>query len=303
MLEFLSTRFSYQSREQWNKEIEAQRIERNGNQVRNCHELLAIGDQLVYLCPEWNEPGVDLSFSVLYEDNDILVVDKPGNLPCHPGGRYFNHTLWALLKQQYGTAALSFVNRLDRETSGVVLIAKNRIAARICNRQFVENTVYKRYYVLVEGDFPDKKITACGFLSADELCPVRKKMSFRMKDEGRALPDNAKQCSTTFRLSQRCNGTSLLEAIPSTGRMHQIRATLCSLGYPVVGDKLYGIDHMLFLRFIQGELTPGDYMRLRMKRQALHAQALGIVHPCTGKEMEFSSPVPQEFIHVLAKTP
>lgn len=299
ILDFLSGRFSYLTRNQWQSEIRAGRILLNHKQVISCHEMLESGDQLVYLFTELAEPAVKDDFSILYEDKDIMVVDKPGNLPCHPGGRYFRHTLWAMLKQHYESSNLSFVNRLDRETSGLVLLAKNKTAAKICSKQFADNSVYKRYLVLVEGEFSKHKLIAQGFLSNDLSSPVRKKMCFQMEGGACVISSKAQECRTTFCMRQKANGISLLEAVPQTGRLHQIRATLCSLGFPVVGDKLYGLDDGLFLRFISDDLTPQDHSRLRMERQALHAETLRIHHPQTGRELTFFSPMPVEFHNFL----
>jgi 23S rRNA pseudouridine955/2504/2580 synthase/23S rRNA pseudouridine1911/1915/1917 synthase len=291
VLDFVAARFTYRSREAWQQELEAGRFLLGGERAAS-HSLLAAGDRLVYLLPELQEPPVDQDFVVLYEDDDLLVVDKPASLPCHPAGCFFRHTLWTLLQERHGLPKPSLINRLDRETSGIVLVAKNKQAARLCYQQFASRQVHKRYLVLVEGEFPFADLQADGCLAPDPASIIRKKVRFYPSDVIAAAPAGAVPCSTVLRRLRSDNGISLLEAIPVTGRCHQIRATLCSLGFPVVGDKLYGVDEQLFLRFRQGGLTAADHQRLRLERQALHAATLRLRHPSSGRELEFRSPLP-----------
>ncbi|MBU4263161.1 MAG: RluA family pseudouridine synthase [Proteobacteria bacterium] len=291
VLDFVTSRFTYRSREEWRQELDAGRFLLGGDRAAS-QSLLAAGDRLVYLMPELQEPPVDQDFVVLYEDDDLLVVDKPARLPCHPGGIFFRHTLWALLQERHGIVGPSLINRLDRETSGIVLVAKNKKAARHCSQQFASHQVYKRYLALVEGEFPFPTLQANGSLAPDPASAIRKKVRFYPNEAAAEAPAGAVPCSTVLQRLRSDNGISLVEAIPVTGRCHQIRATLCSLGFPVVGDKLYGVDEQLFLRLQQDRLSTADRQRLRLDRQALHAATLRLRHPSNDRELEFSAPLP-----------
>jgi len=231
------------------------------------------------------------------EDRDILVVDKPAGLPCHPAGRFFNHTLWALLRARPESPNPQFVNRLDRETSGLVLLAKTPTAARNCCRQFAENKVAKTYLAIVEGEFPDT-LRAQGRLAPDQTSLIRKKQRFLPADDG--TKGTGKWGATAFR-RRRCQaGLSLIEARPETGRHHQIRATLAALGFPVVGDKVYGPDECIFLRFREGTLTDSDRALLRLPRQALHASELALRHPVSGLTVHCQAQLPRDMVDLIA---
>ncbi|MDG4475167.1 RluA family pseudouridine synthase [Thiovibrio frasassiensis] len=301
LLDFISQRFTYRSREEWQAELTAHRFLLNDTEARG-DAVLAAGDRLVYLMDALIEPPVATDYTILHEDDDLLVIDKPAPLPCHPGGRFFAHTLWALLKENHGFDNPRLINRLDRETSGLVLVAKNKAAARLCQAQFIQHTVEKVYLVVVEGDFPDTPIgvEAIGWLGVDPESAIRKKMRFYPTQND--APPGAAESSTEFhRISTASNGSlSLVAAKPHTGRCHQIRATLLHLGFPVVGDKLYGLDEQLFLRFKEGHLSATDHTLLRIPRQALHAASLRLNHPTTGKELEFSAPLPSALQGLLA---
>ncbi|MDA8165625.1 MAG: RluA family pseudouridine synthase [Desulfobacteraceae bacterium] len=289
LLELLACRFNYLGREEWRQELAAGRLLVNGS-AGQPHDRLVEGDVLVYRPATLDEPPVDWRYAVVYEDEDLLVVDKPAPLPCHPGGRYFRHTLWARLKENRGIESPAFVNRLDRETSGLVLVAKNRTSARRCQAQFAAGEVRKTYLVVVEGAFPRGESRAEGWLAPDVASAVRKKLRFLRGGIG--LPGQPIACGTSFRLLGWGNAMSLLAAWPHTGRCHQIRATLCSLGFPVVGDKLYGVDERFFLRLLDESLTAADRDRLRIGRQALHAAALRFRHPGSGRMLTFTAPPP-----------
>jgi 23S rRNA pseudouridine955/2504/2580 synthase/23S rRNA pseudouridine1911/1915/1917 synthase len=298
---FLAGRFTYHSEADWRRLIRDGRIAVNGA-AGDPERALAPGDALRYDASDIPEPPVDAAFRVVSEDASLLAVDKPGNLPCHPAGRYFNHTLWALLKTRPGLDGPVFVNRLDRETSGLVLVARNPEAAARLREQFAAHTVVKRYTVFVEGVFPER-LEAAGWLAHDPHSVIRKKRRFLPAAAGSPAPvADAEWAETAFERVRVCDGFSAVAALPRTGRLHQIRATLLSLGYPVTGDKLYGVDETMFLRFCGDALTAEDRTRLRLGRQALHAGGLSFRHPASGAWTEVFAPLPPDMA-VLAKEP
>ncbi len=282
---WLARRFTYHSRHYWQQEIRRGRVQINSERAKSSRKL-CIGDRINYEFPSHPEPAVDPRFEVILEDGDVLVINKPGNLPCHPAGKYFHNTLWQLLKCRLDEFWL--VNRLDRETSGVVMVAKTKASARHLSHQFSSRSVKKEYHVLVEGDFPPT-LSAEGYLRCDQDSSVRKKQCF--DTNGDSSDDYA---LTHFTLLSKCAGFSLVQAIPKTGKFHQIRATLSSLGFPVVGDKLYGVDDQLYIRQSCGSLEDTDYRALKLKTQALHAAQLTYRHPSTEKRTTVSAEYPPD---------
>ena len=296
--DFLAARFSYHDRAGWCDRIKAGTVTVNG---RTCasETLLKTGDRLAYDPAGVPEPPVDFNVGIVSDDDDLLIVNKSGNLPCHPGGRYFNHTLWAWLKKERGLDEFTLVNRIDRETSGLVVIAKNFAASENCRKQFSGRKVTKRYRALVEAkDFPAEVETA-GWLVADTESAIRKKRKFISGGAARPETLDAEWAETRFRLIKQCGDIALIEAEPHTGRLHQIRATLLALGTPIVGDKLYGVDETLFLRFCSGTLTDTDRARLRMERQALHASGLSFHHPKFGRPVTVDLDLPDDMQEML----
>ncbi len=313
LLTWLSTRFTYCSQVAWEGFIASGDLTVNGER---CEATLVLhtGD-LVSFAPTLEEPPVDRVYSIVRETPDWLVVDKPPNLPCHHGGRFFKHTLWYLLGQDYGS--VHFISRLDRETSGLVLIARNPREARRLQDLQAENRIRKTYLAMVHGDFPPCLI-AKGFLLPDTASKVRKKRRYlgiaTDKDSGTdelpdrtstpstikdvlvgtgsfidSTPPGAETCETRFALVKSTGDLSLVRAHLITGRTHQIRATLFSLGFPIVGDKLYGLDEGFFLRFVGGTLSASDRSLLRMDHQALHAERLEFADK-NGEMVDISSP-------------
>ena len=297
LLDFLCGRFTYHARDEWLRRLADGQLRINGA-IADPATVLAIGDRLDYEFVAGPEPEVNLEYGVLYEDADLFIVNKPANLPCHPAGCFFNHTLWALLKERFGENYFALANRLDRETSGVLAIAKTPAATRHLQRQFARHRVEKRYLAVVEGVFPDM-LDAVGWLSPDTTCAVRKKRKFEPETENGkpGTPENpagGEWTETSFRRMATSAGLSLVEALPKTGRLHQLRATLCSLGFPLVGDKIYGVDPTIFIRYCDGVMTADDRCRLRLDRQALHASVLRLHHPADNREIEFTAPLPEE---------
>ncbi|MFO7820611.1 MAG: RluA family pseudouridine synthase [Lentisphaeria bacterium] len=288
--DYLQERFTYHTPQEWAELIYDGRVCINGNIVSPAHPL-QIGDIIEYHVQNIPEPDVDRHYRIIYEDDYLLAVDKPGNLPCHPAGAFFHNTLWAILQKDKLCLKPRFVSRLDRETSGVVLIAKTAAGHRRCQAAARKGQIQKIYKVMVGGVFPET-LRARGKLVPDPESSVRKKQRFLPLNQVSHTSPDGILCETLFKRLETKQNVSMVEAELITGRQHQIRATLYSLGYPVVGDKLYGIDDTCFLRFIDNKLTETDQHRLRLDRQALHATELHFPHPHTGKRLTLTSPLP-----------
>ena len=283
---YLASRFTYRTKDEWLARIDSGEITLNGQKVSPGYRL-ELHDQIEYRPVDIIEPDADLNCDVVFEDENYLVVDKPGNLCIHPAGPFFKHTLWHILASRYGE--IHFASRLDRETSGLLLAAKNKsAAAKMAKKNIITQ---KSYLAVVHGSFSEE-ILAKGFLVPAPASAVRKKRHFvfDMPQEKGTFESahtilSAVKCGKKF---------SLVRAVPLTGRMHQIRATLCSFGYPVAGDKLYGVDETMFLRQSRDELTSEDREKLLISRQALHSAHLEFTHPETRETMQFDSELPGE---------
>lgn len=289
--DYLAAHFSRFDRAGWIRAIEAGLVTVN-DRAAAPETPLKRHDRVGYFPPETPEPDARLDFRVVHEDADLLVIDKPGDLCVHPTGPFFRHTLWHLVGSKYGE--IRFVHRIDRETSGLVVAARTRRAAAAMDNG--GTPVRKEYLALVTGDFRGR-IHAEGFLVHDAASAVRKKKRFVFADSPEAaaarLDPSAETAATDlFEVSHAPPDMTLVRAVLGTGRQHQVRATLHSLGFPLAGDKLYGPDERLFLKIKSQSLTDADRARLRFGRQALHAAVLEFRHPFTGEDLRFESPFP-----------
>ena len=248
--------------------------------------------------PPWDETPVPTTVPVLYEDEHLLAVDKPAMLPVHPTARYHRNTLIVVLKAQRPEQEfLSLGHRLDRETSGVMLVSKTRACDRALKKQLEAREGIDKTYTALTWGVPDPGDGARRFrceraLALDESSPLRVKM--RVSDAPGAL-----HASTVFEVLETRTGAShrtnaLVRCELETGRQHQIRVHLASLGAPVVGDKLYGPDERAFARAADGELTTDDVAMLEMPRHALHATRLALAHPITGAPLAVEAPLPPD---------
>jgi RluA family pseudouridine synthase len=290
---YLAERFTYHSRTEWQNLVGKGKIMVNGKSSRSSRRMVE-GDRVEYDTGDITEPEVDPSFQEVFSDEYIIVVSKSGNLPCHPAGIFFRNTLWRLLSEKFGK--IYFVNRIDRETSGLVLVARSPAVAAAMSE--THSGIVKKYIAVVHGKFPDA-CNAVGFLTDGICSAVRKKRKFYQGDQ---LGKKDEYSETRFRFLGANGDLSIVEAELATGRLHQIRATLCSLGFPLVGDKIYGPDETIYLRFIEDAMTDDDRRILMIGRQALHSSWLEFQHPISGENLVFRAELPGDMKKLLGAT-
>ena len=221
----------------------------------------------------------EIPLSVIYEDEDILVIDKPAGMVVHPAPGHRRDTVAnALLARLPGIEEVGdeqrpgIVHRLDMDTSGLMVAAKNRRAHRHVSGQIKDRSVLKGYTALAKGNIDPPEGVIKARIGRDNR--NRKRM---------AVVELGREAETSYRAVESAPGYTLLEVIPKTGRTHQIRVHLSALGYPIVGDALYGGKDP------------------RLERQFLHAHLLGIRLPGTGEYMEFTSPLPADLKAFLSQ--
>ncbi|MDF1839746.1 MAG: RluA family pseudouridine synthase [Planctomycetota bacterium] len=262
------------------------------------------GSQVTVIIPEelrLPEPEGDVSpVDVLHLEAGVMVVDKPPHVPVHPSGR---HTLDTMIQRVHAHCAREMADelglaprlshRLDRETSGVLLVGTRTQAHRELRRQFEAHEVQKTYLALVSGEVPAENGSIRWPIGPDHHSAVRLKMT---------VTEDGLSCRTDWRVVQRLAGYTLVECDLHTGRQHQIRVHLAAMGHPIVGDKLYGPDEQLFIRAADDTLTEADRAQLQMDRQALHHHRLVFKSPKANHPVTVESPLAhdiQEFIDQL----
>ena len=234
-----------------------------------------------------------VDFPVVYEDEDVLVVDKPAGLVVHPGvGNWTGTLVNGLLYYFQGSEAKPLlVHRIDKDTSGLLLVAKNEDAQVVLAKQFFDHTIERKYNALVWGDFDLDDGTITGNLARS---PRDRRVMDVCDDE------HGKHAVTHWHVLERFGYVTLVECVLETGRTHQIRAHMRYIGHPLFSDASYGGDAILkgttftrYRQFVENcfALCP---------RQALHARILGFEHPRTGKHLHFESPLPED-MHALVE--
>ena len=256
---------------------------------RRPSDRVRAGENVVLVRPPFEEPNVPLYFDVIYEDDAVLAVDKPSGLPVHPSATYHKNTLTYLLRQRFGPNAPQIAHRLDRETSGLLLCGRTRAAERDLKIGFENRRVSKRYLAIVRGVMPedDGRIE----LPMDR---AREGLHILMEvtPEGEGYPS-----VTRYRVVARRDDATLVSLAPESGRQHQLRVHLSAIGFPIIGDKLYGPEgSQPFLDYIETGMTDELRRRLGHDRQALHAYELAFMHPSTGEPMTLRAPLAEDLV-------
>ena len=305
---FLKKKYKKRSREEIQRAIRRGRITLNHGPAKP-GKVLKVNDRVFVLSVKGREPAVDFDYTVVYEDDHIIVVNKPGNLPVHPTGRFFFNTLLTQLRVDNRNEINQNINfyivhRVDRETSGLVVMGKTRQAAANLVDQFFERKPFKEYQAIVRGRVKSDAFRIDAPLTKDIRSDIRLRMSVvEMGGDGEPLyvpPKMVLPAESEVRVEQRFDNYSVVRVRPHTGRQHQIRVHLLHKGHPILGDKLYGVADDVFYRNLAGEMqgveiSPG----VTAPRHALHAARLCFYHPQSREWMEFESPMPPDMQSLL----
>lgn len=282
---YLATQFPEQTRSFLQKLIKDGEVLVNKKQVKSGFSL-SVGDEVSVNIPEPKELDVEpqkMDLEIVYEDEDVILINKPKGMVVHPAPGHTKDTLVNGLLYHCkdhlsginGVARPGIVHRIDRDTTGILIVCKNDLAHQSIAAQLKEHSITRRYRALVHGNLKDDQGTIEGAIGRH---PVdRKKMAINER--------NGKPAVTHYTVLERFGSYTLIECVLETGRTHQIRVHMASTGHPLVGDEVYGPAKRPF----------------QLQGQCLHAMVLGFVHPRTGEYMEFSAPLPEYFENLLNK--
>ncbi len=244
------------------------------------------GDRISLTLPEIREPEImpeEIPLDIVYEDKDIILINKPKGMVVHPAAGHYSGTLVNGLMSHCrselsginGVMRPGIVHRIDMDTTGVLIVCKNDMAHNSISEQLKEHSITRRYAAIVHGVIKDDEGTINAPIGRHPI--DRKKMSINEK--------NGREAVTHYRVLERFRQFTYIECQLETGRTHQIRVHMASIGHPLLGDSVYGPAKCPF----------------RLTGQTLHAGVLGIIHPRTGEYMEFTAPLPDYFEELLRK--
>ena len=277
-----------------------------GEKTVKANYIVRPGDVIRFVMP-YRRRGVeikpqDIPLDIVYEDEDLLVVNKPAGMVVHPGHGNFDGTLVNALAFHLGITQTAdegdermgmLVHRIDKDTSGLLVVSKTDEAQLRLAKQFFDHTIERCYWALVWGNMPEDSGTVEGYIGRDPS----DRISFKVVDD----PEKGKWAVTHWTVLQRFGYVTLVQCRLETGRTHQIRVHMASLGHPLFGDERYGgttiregTVYSKYKQFIRNclEVCP---------RQALHAKTLGFVHPTTKKFLRFDSELPADYAALLEK--
>ncbi len=256
----------------------------DGRRARSSTSVRA-GEIVVVNRPAPDEPDVPREFRVIAEDDTFLALDKPAGLPIHTTAKFYRNTLTWLLRERYPNQRMDVCHRIDRETSGVLLVARGQQASSFLKQAFARRLVDKTYLALVHG----VPAQPSGVIDAPtKLLDTRTHIMMGVAEDGRPSV-------TRYEVVRAFARHALVRCEPHTGRQHQIRVHLAHIGHPIVGDKIYRAGETQFMAYCDEGMTPELLAAFDgLPRQALHAHRLTFPHPRTGAPVTVTSPWPED---------
>ena len=302
---YLAEHMQHSSRNRIQTAAAAGCIQGNGRPVKSNYKIRPLDVITLMLDHPKHDSSIqpeEIPLDIVYEDDDVMVVNKPAGMVVHPGAGNFNGTLinavaWHLRDLESFDAndpQVGLVHRIDKDTSGLLVVAKTPDAKTSLGKQFFNKTTHRAYNALVWGNLSDDTGRIEGNITRDPKDRLRMKV---------VAPDSGigKPAVTHWRVLERFGYTTLVECVLETGRTHQIRAHMKAIGHPLFGDERYGGTEILWG---QRSSTYKAFVRNCLAvcpRQALHAKTLGFVHPRTGQQMDFDSQWPADFAALIDK--
>ncbi|HEX6193058.1 MAG TPA: RluA family pseudouridine synthase [Chitinophagaceae bacterium] len=303
---FLMQRIERATRNKLQQAINAGLVLVNGKDVRPNYKVRALDEIIVYsdMSPEETDVVPEpMTLDIVYEDDDLMVINKPAGMVVHPGSGNYTGTLLNgvayYLQQKIPNISeqvlprFGLVHRIDKNTSGLLVLAKTDVAMRQLAKQFFDHTVKRQYLALVWGDMQNDSGTI--------IAHVGRHQRFRKQFEAYPEGDHGKEAITHYTVKERFGYVTLVECVLETGRTHQIRVHMKSIGHPLFNDDFYGGDKIVKGTVYSKYKQFVDNCFAMCPRQALHAKTLGFTHPSTGREMHFDTELPADIAGVIEK--
>jgi 23S rRNA pseudouridine1911/1915/1917 synthase len=303
---FLMSRIEGATRNKLQQAINTGLILVNNKEVKQNYKIKPFDNIIIYsdLSPESTEVIPEkLPLNIVFEDDDIMIINKPAGMVVHPGSGNYSGTLlngiaWYLQQKnpevnEQTLSRFGLVHRIDKNTSGLLVLAKNDKALRHLAKQFFDHTVKRQYTALVWGDVQNDKGTIVAHVGRN----LRYRKLFEAYPEG----DHGKAAITHYTVLERFNYVTIVQCVLETGRTHQIRVHMKHIGHPLFNDDIYGGNKILKGTIFTKYKQFVDNCFAICARQALHAKTLGFIHPTTGKEMFFEAELPNDIEQVIEK--
>jgi 23S rRNA pseudouridine1911/1915/1917 synthase len=303
---FLVQRIENASRNKIQKALEAGMVLVNNRQVQPNYKIRPLDEIVLYSDKEAHGEEIvpeEIPLNIEYEDAEVMIINKPPGLVVHPAsgnytGTLINGVAW-YLQQKNGTIneqtlpRFGLVHRIDKNTTGLMVLAKTERAVRSLARQFFDHTVRRQYMALVWGDLAEETGTI--------IAHVGRHRRFRKLFDAYPEGDHGKEAITHYKVLERFGYVTLVQCVLETGRTHQIRVHMQHIGHPLFNDDTYGGDKIVKGTVFSKYRQFVDNCFAICPRHALHAKTIGFIHPGTGEEMLFESELPQDMLQLIGK--